>query len=363
MRFVHDIVGPRVVFGPGSLRQVALEAAGLGGERVLLVVGGHAAAARSTLEADLGARVVGVIDEVVEHVPVDRARAAISTARQSGADLVISLGGGSATGLAKVVARDTGLPVLAVPTTYAGSEVTPVWGLTDGDRKVTGRDPRVLPRTVVYDPDLTHGLSPERTATSGMNALAHCVEAAYAPDASPLVRLSAVEGVRALASALPRCVRCPADEEARSSAFYGAWLAGTAFADATMGIHHKLCHVLGGTQRLPHGGLHSVLLPYTAAFNRKAAPEAMARLAGALQAGDDAPVALWELAGRLGAPRTLAEIGFDPAGTDAVVAAVTAAAPVNPRPVDGVAVRAILAACWAGGPPIGDPVATVEGAS
>jgi alcohol dehydrogenase class IV len=362
MRFVHDMVGPRVVFGPGSLRLVAAEATALGGERILLVVGAHSAAARSLLESALGARVAGVVDEVVEHVPVGNARAAVATARQCRADLVVSLGGGSATGLAKAVARDTGLPVLAVPTTYAGSEVTPVWGLTDDGRKIIGRDPRVLPRTVIYDPDLTLGLSPERTATSGMNALAHCVEAAYAPDASPLVRLSAVEGARALATALPRCVRSPEDREARALALYGAWLAGNAFANATMGLHHKLCHVLGGSQRLPHGALHAVLLPYVAAFNRAAAPEAMSRLAEALD-GDDAPIAVWELADRIGAPHSLAEIGFEPAGTDAVVAAVTSAAPVNPRPVDDLAVRAVLAAAWAGEPPTGDPVAILQGAS
>ncbi|MBY3552675.1 maleylacetate reductase [Modestobacter lapidis] len=362
MRFVHDMPGPRVVFGAGSLHRVAAEAAALGGERVLLVAGSHSADARDVLAADLGARLVGGLTGVTEHVPVEVARAAVAEADRCGADLVVALGGGSATGLAKAVARERRLPVLAVPTTYAGSEMTSIWGLTDGTRKTTGRDPRVLPRTVVYDPDLTHSLSPSLTAVSGMNAVAHCVEATYSSDASPLVRLAAVEAVRALADALPRCVREPGDSDARALAAYGAWLAGIALGNATMGIHHKLCHVLGGAQRLPHGGLHAVLLPYAAAYNREAAPEPMAGLAAALGA-EDAPTGLWELAGRIGAPRSLAEIGFDPAGIDDVAATVVTAPPSNPRPVDAGSLRSLLLAALVGNRPDRSPVLMTQGAS
>lgn len=225
--------------------------------------------------------------------------------------------------------------------------MTPIWGLTDERGKTTGRDPRVQPRTVVYDPALTVSLPPDVTAASGMNALAHCVEALYAPDASPVTTLLAAEGIRALAGSLPGAVARPGDVEARSAALYGAWLAGWVLGTTSMGLHHKLAHVLGGTYGLPHGGVHSALLPYVAAFNAPAAPEALARVAGAL-ATPDAGGGLYDLAVALGAPTSLAALGLPADVVDDIASTVVAAGVANPRALDVGDVRALLLAAHAG---------------
>jgi alcohol dehydrogenase class IV len=291
--------------------------------------------------------VVVRIGEVAQHVPVEVAQAAVAEALTADADVVVALGGGSATGLAKSIAKETGLPIVAVPTTYAGSEMTPIWGLTDEQGKTTGRDPLVLPRTVVYDPVLTVTLPPALTASSGMNALAHCVEALYAPDASPVTALLAEEGIRALARALPAAVAWPDDLAARSEALYGAWLAGWVLGTTSTGLHHKLAHVLGGVYRLPHGPVHSALLPYVAAFNAVAAPAALDRVAAALGA-TDAATGLYDLATTLGAPTSLAAVGLTADSVDDIVDTVVAADVVNPRPVEPAELRALLLAAHAG---------------
>jgi alcohol dehydrogenase class IV len=259
----------------------------------------------------------------------------------------VSIGGGSAIGLAKAVALRTGLPLLAVPTTYAGSEATPIWGITEGGRKITGRDRAVVPRTVLYDAELTVSLPADVSAASGMNALAHAVEASYAPDASPVTLLLAERAVRALADALPRVVAAPRDLVARGDALYGAWLAGSVLGAATMGLHHTTCHVLGGAYDLPHAGTHSAVLPYVVAYNAPAAPAAMARLAAGLGAADPA-VGLWDLAAALGAPTSLATIGFDDANLDEASHLIAEAHPTNPRATDEPAVRAVLQAAYLG---------------
>jgi alcohol dehydrogenase class IV len=193
------------------------------------------------------------------HVPTDRAEAARAIARRATADSIVTIGGGSATGLAKAVALDLRLRILAVPTTYAGSEMTPIWGLTEGERKYTGRDPVVQPKTVVYDPLLTLSLPPSIAGPSGMNALAHCAEALYAEGASPITTLMAEEGIRVLSVGLPGVVERPDDIDARADALMGAYLAGAAFAAAGSGLHHKICHVLGGAYDLPHADTHTVI--------------------------------------------------------------------------------------------------------
>ncbi|HEU0129007.1 MAG TPA: maleylacetate reductase [Pseudonocardiaceae bacterium] len=312
MDFVYDVPASRVVFGTGRIRQVPDEVQRLGAERVVLIAGGQQKKYADGLAAALGPRLVDRIGEVVMHVPASLATAASERTEQSRADLMVCLGGGSAIGLAKAVALRTGLPILAVPTTYAGSEMTPIWGLTDGGRKTTGRDRTVLPATVVYDPALTTSLPTDISAASGMNALAHLVEGLYAPNASPVTAVLAEEGIRALADALPRVVVAPRDLDARTYALYGAWLAGCVLGTAGMGLHHKICHVLGGAYNLPHAGTHSAVLPFVTAYNAPAAPAAMVRAARALGAQDPAR-ALWELARRIGAPTSLAQVGLDPA--------------------------------------------------
>ena len=224
------------------------------------------------LAGTLGGRLAGVFTGVRPHVPAAVAQAARQEAAAAGADALLSIGGGSATGTAKAVALATGLPVIAVPTTYAGSEVTPVWGITEGARKTTGTDLRVLPRLVIYDPELTLGLPPGLSAASGLNAMAHCVEAFWAPRRNPVSSLAAGEGIRALAGALPLVGTAPADLGVRSSLLYGAYLAGSAFAVAGSGLHHKICHVLGGRYDLPHAQMHAIVLPSRAGVQHARGP-------------------------------------------------------------------------------------------
>lgn len=350
--FVHDSPAVRIVFGSGSLAQVPAEVERLGGMRVLLIAGRSESAAAESVAAHLGDRLAARIDEVVMHVPREVADRAIDVATRRSADLVVCVGGGSSTGLAKAVARGTGLPIVAVPTTYAGSEMTDIWGLTEDGRKATGRDPRVRPRAVVYDPLLTLGLPVGVSVASGMNALAHLVEARYAPDATPLTNLASAEGARSLAHALPRVADDPGDLDARAEALYGAWLAGWTLGMTTMGLHHKICHVLGGMFDLPHGPLHSAVLPYVAAFTEPAAPEALAAIAGALGSAGRAGPALAELADRIGAPTSLAALGMPASGIDRAAAAIVAGAPVHPRAVDPAALQTLLLAAYEGARPV-----------
>jgi len=352
--FVHDVPTARVVFGVGALSRVPDEIARLGSERVLLIGDRAAKAQADQLAAALGKRLAARIDDVVMHVPVEAAAAATALAAQHAVDLVVCLGGGSATGLAKAVAKETSLPVLAVPTTYAGSEMTPIWGVTEGHRKTTGRDPVVLPRVVVYDPALTVGLPVDVSAASGMNALAHCVEGMYASGGTPVTAVLAEDGIRALADALPRVVADPADVDARGDALYGAWLAGWVLGNSGMGIHHKVCHVLGGTYDMPHAETHSAVLPYATAFNAPYAPLPMSRAARAL-GGNDPAGRLWDLATAIGAPTSLAAVGFRLSDAAEAAAIVASAPPDNPRPVDAEAVRELLLAAYNGRRPEATP--------
>jgi maleylacetate reductase len=321
----------RVVFGVGNLAQVPSEARTLG-TRIMIISGRHEAQAAATVSAQLGDDLAWQIIDVVQHVPVEVADRAIEAARDARAGVILSIGGGSATGLAKAVARETGLPMLAVPTTYAGSEMTPIWGQSDQSGKTTGRDPRVLPRIVVYDPALTVSMPAELTAASGMNAFAHALEALYAPDSTTQSSDVAEEAIRALALGLPRAARHPDDLEARAQTLRGAWLAGWALGSTTMGLHHKLAHVLGGTYHLPHAAVHSVLLPHVAAFNAPAAPRPFSRAARALEVNGPEAVApaLFQLVAQVKAPTSLADLGFKLDAIEEVAKTIAGAPVANP---------------------------------
>jgi maleylacetate reductase len=349
--FIHELRMGRIVFGAGCLAEVPAEVQRLGSLRVLLISGGSATAFGNIVAQGLGATLAGRISEVAPHVPVETAQAATQLADALCADLLVAVGGGSAIGLAKAVARNRHIPILAVPTTYAGSEVSPIWGLTNGGRKLTGRDPQVLPTTVVYDPSTTVSMPPQLTATSGMNALAHAVEALYAPHLSPILRLISQEAVGAMARALPAAVSDPSNQLHRSNALYGAFLCGTALGNALMGIHHKICHVLGGAYNLSHADTHAAMLPYAVAFNREATPHAMSQIASALGTSDPA-IGLWELGQAVGVPNNLLDVGFDPAAIDDVAQSVAEAVFPNPRPVTTQGVRALLSAACDGRPPL-----------
>ena len=342
--FVYDALPGRVVFGVGSVEHLGGEVDRLGAGRVLAIAGKRAI---DGLVERLGGRWAASFTDVQQHIPVEAAARAVAAASEAGADCLVAMGGGSATGMAKAVALEREVPIVAVPTTYAGSEVTPIYGLTGPEGKRTGRDPRVLPRTVVYDPALTTGLPAEVTGPSGMNALAHCVEALYAPGANPVTSLLATEGARALHRGLPGAVADPGDLAARSDALLGAWLAGTALAAAGIGIHHQLCHLLGGAYRLPHAELHAVVLPHAVHFVTPAARPQLARLAGGLGV-DDVAGGIWDLGRRLGTPASLAELGLAEAELDRAAAQAVARVVQTPRRAGVSELRAVLEAAWQG---------------
>ncbi|HZC52075.1 MAG TPA: maleylacetate reductase [Mycobacterium sp.] len=349
--FEYDGLPVGVIFGLGSAeRELAGVIDGLELRRVLVIAAESEEPLARRLVAPFSDRVAVVFTDVRPHVPTDVAEAARATAARSGADAVLSIGGGSTTGTAKAVALTTGLPIIAVPTTYAGSEVTPVWGLTERDRKTTGRDRRVLPSVVVYDPGLTVSLPAGLSAVSGLNAVAHCVEAFWGPRANPISSLMAAEGIRALAAGLPGVVGDPGDLEARSGVLYGAWLAGTVFATAGAGLHHKLCHVLGGAYDLPHAEMHAVILPHATALITSSLPEVDARVSLALGAplGTPAATALAALVRRLGAPTALREVGLPEHELAAAARLVVEQVP-DRSPGD---IEALLSAAWRGDMPM-----------
>ena len=350
--FTYEALPGRVVFGVGAGREKLVEEViRLGAERMLLVATEREMEVAEELAAPLGDRVVGVFTNVRPHVPVEVATAARELARRIGADCLLSIGGGSTTGTAKAIALELPLPIVAVPTTYAGSEMTPIWGLTEAQRKKTGTSVDVLPKVVVYDPELTISLPPFITGPSAMNAMAHCVEAFYAPGANPITSLLAEEGIRALARGVPVAVTSPEDLEGRSKIFYGAYLAGAALAVAGAGIHHKICHILGGAYDLPHAKMHTVVLPHAVAFNEPAIPEVMERVAGALGewGKNGAATGLYDLTESIKAPTTLKDIGMKEENLDQAVGLVLAAVPEdNPRPMDEAGVRNILENAYAG---------------
>lgn len=349
--FTYDALAGRVVFGAGTARiALVAEVERLGGTRVLLIVTPREEPVARELTAPLASMVVATFTGVQPHIPVEVADAARAMAVEHRVDLVLAIGGGSTTGTAKAVALTTGLPVLAVPTTYAGSEVTAVWGMTQAGRKTTGFDLRVLPKAVIYDPQLTLSLPAGVSAVSGLNAMAHCVEAFWAPGRNPLVSSMAEAGIRALATGLPVVVADGSNVDGRTEALLGAWLAGSALAVAGTGLHHKICHVLGGAYGLPHAETHAVVLPHVLAFNAPAAPDAAERIAAALGAGD-AVTGLVALSATIGAPTALRDLGMDEAdlgeATDLVLEKVPAD---NPRPLSRHDVETILRAAWSGAP-------------
>ena len=348
--FTYDALPSRVVFGPGRRAELPAEVDRLGLEHVMLIADSNAKSTADELAALLGERVATRWHDVAQHVPTDLADAARAAANQAGIDGIVTVGGGSTTGLAKAIALVADAAIVAVPTTYAGSEMTPIYGLT-GEHKQTGRDLRVLPRAVLYDPELTLDLPVAVTAPSAFNAIAHCVEALYGPGANPITSLMAEDGIRAIATALSRAAREPRDLAARSDLLYGAYLAGAALAVVGMALHHKICHVLGGTFGLVHGDVNAVMLPHVVTYNATGAPEAIARVATALGAARAAG-ALFDLAASVDAPTSLAELGMPEEGLDLVAERTAAETTFNPTPVDISALRTLLDDAWHGRRPV-----------
>ncbi len=348
--FIYAAPAARVIFGVGSLAQLPREIELLGARKALVLCTPEQSAEAERVAHSLGSHAAGVFAKAVMHVPIETAREAREEARRLGADCAIAIGGGSTTGLGKAIALDSGLPILAIPTTYAGSEMTSIYGLTEAGLKRTGKDPRVLPRTVIYDPQLTLTLPIGLTVTSGINAIAHSAEGLYAKDGNPIMDLMAEEGIRAIAGALPALTKDPRNIDARSQALYGAWLCGTVLGNVGVALHHKLCHTLGGSFNLPHAEVHTVILPHAIAYNAPAIPEALIRMQHALQS-DDAPAALYDLARSNGAPYSLRELGMAQADLDKAADIAMQNPYWNPRPIEREGIRGLLQRAWEGARP------------
>jgi maleylacetate reductase len=349
IEFSYRSLPYNVLFHDGAITRLPDEVRKLGSKALLLCTPEQRATAESARRV-LGELAVGIFDRATMHVPREIVQEARATAEQLGANVCVAIGGGSTIGLGKAIALVSEIPIIAVPTTYAGSEMTQIWGMTASGLKQTGRDPRVLPRTVIYDPNLTVSLPVALSVTSGINALAHCAEAMYAHDTNPILQLMAEEGIRVLAVSLPVLVSHPADMQARSAALYGAWLAGTCLGSAGVALHHKLCHVLGGTCNLPHSETHTIVLPHVLAYNASAVPEAMLRISRALSA-DDVPKALFDLAGDLGAKMALKDLGMAVSDIERVVEVALQNPYWNPEPVTSNGLRRLLRNAYWGARP------------
>ncbi|MBR8276014.1 maleylacetate reductase [Burkholderia cenocepacia] len=341
MNFIYQARPARVIFGAGSLEHLEREVLELGARRAIVLCTPEQRDLAERIVERLGARAAGLYDRATMHVPIEIARDAQAFARSCAADCAVAIGGGSTIGLGKAIALESSLPILAIPTTYAGSEMTPIYGLTEGGLKRTGNDARVLPKTVIYDPTLTVTLPVELSVTSGLNAIAHAAEGLYANNANPVMSLVAEEGIRALARGLPGVRRDPADLDARGDALYGAWLCGMVLGNVGMALHHKLCHTLGGSFDLPHAPTHTVVLPHALAYNAAHAPDAMQRIARAIGT-NDAPRGLYALARDNGAPVSLKAIGMREADLDRAADLAAANPYWNPRPVERDGLRALL---------------------
>jgi maleylacetate reductase len=342
--FTHDVPPQRVVFASGALARVAQETERLNVGRALVVATpGSGARLGNKVRDILGTGSAGVHAQAVIHVPKAVAETGLKAARESKTDGLVAVGGGAAIGLAKAIALQTALPILAVPTTYSGSEATPIYGMTDGERKITGRDVKVVPRTILYDPDLTLGLPAAISAASGMNAIAHCVEALWVDSRTPVTVGLASEAMHRFAHSLPAVVADGSAEAARADCLIAAWLAGTVLCAGTA-LQHKLAHVLGGLG-LPHAEAHAIILPHVVRFNLETAPEAEARLSEALDANDPAD-AIARMLKKFPIPERLREIGFDKGKTDFVADEVAAGKITSPRPATAGAVRELLAAAY-----------------
>ena len=340
----------RVRFGAGIRRKIAEEVEALGAKRALILTTPHQADTADEFAEYLGPLAVGRFTEAAMHTPVDLSERATAYAREIGADVLVAVGGGSTTGLGKAIALRTDLPQIVVPTTYAGSEATPILGQTEGGRKTTLTDSKVQPEVILYDAELVASLPTAMTVTSALNAMAHAAEGLYARDRSPISSLMAVEGLAAFKSALPKVLENPQDLSARGETLYGAWLCGSVLGQVGMALHHKLCHTLGGSFDLPHAETHAVILPHAIAYNAQAVPELLAPITE-IYGGENAGLALHDFATRMGAPLALRDLGMKESDLDRAADLAVENPYWNPRPIERDALRTLLQAAWAGDTP------------
>ncbi|MEO1407176.1 MAG: maleylacetate reductase [Pseudomonadota bacterium] len=346
-RFTYTGLPTRVIFGFGVIGQLMDEVRAISLDRVLVLSGAQQEVRARDISHAMGDLSVGVYSNATMHTPVSVTEDALGVYEDSGAQGVVAIGGGSAIGLGKAIALRTGCPLLVLPTTYAGSEMTSIIGQTDSGVKTTQKTLQVLPKTVIYDVELTLSLPPVLSITSGMNAIAHAVEAMYAENSNPVLSLMAGEGVGVLAAALPRIVADPHNRQARYDALYGAWLCATCLGSGGVALHHKLCHVLGGSFDLPHAATHTIVLPHAIAYNAPAIPGALARL-NSVMGTDDAAGFLYDLASEGGAPLALKDLGMQESGISKAAEIVLKNPYYNPRPLEEGPIEDLIRAAWKG---------------
>lgn len=338
--FTYRGSAAHIVFGAGKRAETGTWVEKLGCGKALVLSTPHQADDAAALSEQLGALSVGIFSKAAMHTPVNVTEEAMDVVKQTGADSVVALGGGSTTGLGKAIAYRTDLPQIVIPTTYAGSEVTPILGQTEAGRKTTVRGDSILPEVVIYDPDLTLGLPLTMTITSGLNAMAHAAEALYAQDRNPVSSLMAAEGLAAFSEALPLLAADPGDAEARSAALYGAWLCGTVLGSVGMALHHKICHTLGGSFDTPHAETHAIMLPHTVGFNAGAVPDQLQPVADLFGATPGA--GLFDFSAKIGAPQALKDLGLSETDLDRAAEIATENPYWNPRPIDRESIRNLL---------------------
>jgi alcohol dehydrogenase class IV len=347
--FEYNVNPSRVIFGSGTLAKLPDELARLKLTSPLILSTPRQVGLAEKVKDTLQGNVVGLFTEAAMHTPTHITDLALAFIQSTKPDSIVSIGGGSTIGLGKAISVRTGLSHICVPTTYAGSEMTPILGETDNGKKTTRTDPKILPGTVIYDVSLTMTLPGETSATSGVNAIAHSVEALYAHNTNPITALIALEGIRALVSSLPIIVVSPSDATARSSALYGAWLCGTCLGSVGMALHHKLCHTLGGSFNLPHAETHTIILPHALAYNAPAIPSVMSKLASVLSASEgDAIHGLNVLLTQLKVKRGLRDLGMQEEDVDRAADIAVANPYWNPREIERDGIRELIRRAWAG---------------
>ena len=346
-----DTQDVRVLFGAGLRRTIAAEVTRLGASRALILSTPEQSDMATALATMLGGAAAGMFCRAAMHTPVAVTQEALVHLEHCKADCLIAIGGGSTTGLGKALAFRTDLPQIVIPTTYAGSEATAILGQTENGVKTTLSDPRVLPEVILYDPELVVSLPVNMTVTSGLNAMAHAAEALYAENRTPASDALAMKGLEAFVSGLPRVLQAPDDLEAREQTLRGAWACGTVLGQVGMGLHHKLCHSLGGSFDLPHAPTHAVILPHAIAYNARSAAAQLAPVA-ALLGGQNAGVALYDFAKSLGAPLALRDLGLKEEDLDRATELATSKPYPNPHPVTAPDIRALLQAAWSGDTPV-----------
>ncbi|MGO2006639.1 maleylacetate reductase [Vreelandella alkaliphila] len=351
--FVYNGLPSRVVFGQGTLSRLSEELELLSCSRALVLATPQQQQQAQDVLKQLGDKGIDVYAQAAMHTPVDITEDALQRVKSLDVDCTVAIGGGSTIGLGKAIALRTGLAQVVIPTTYAGSEMTPILGETQNGEKTTQRTLDVLPETVIYDVDLTLTLPVGMSGTSGINAIAHAVEALYARDGNPVITLMAEEGIAALGRSLPVIANDPINIEARADALYGAWLCGACLGSVGMSLHHKLCHTIGGSFNLPHAETHTIVLPYAVAYNAPAAPDAMARICRALGC-DDAASGLYDLGRAVGAPSALSELGFSVEDVERATEIATRNPYWNPRDVEANGIRRLLTDAQSGHRPQAD---------